>query len=87
MFSACITEHRRLAGAPGFEPGLTDPKSAVLPLDEGPEVLQARVTGTSSLAATELEGRCTNSVLVPIASQDLEPPLGLGQGTPHEVLT
>jgi hypothetical protein len=25
-----------MAGDPGFEPGLTDPESAVLPLDESP---------------------------------------------------
>jgi hypothetical protein len=25
-----------VAGDPGFEPGLTDPESAVLPLDESP---------------------------------------------------
>jgi hypothetical protein len=25
-----------LAGEPGFEPGLTDPESAVLPLDDSP---------------------------------------------------
>src|SRR5688500_9969415 len=30
------TSPLKLAGPPGFEPGLTDPKSAVLPLDEGP---------------------------------------------------
>ena len=27
---------KRMAGPPGFEPGLEDPKSTVLPLDHGP---------------------------------------------------
>ncbi len=29
---------RRLAGEPGFEPGLVDPESTVLPLDDSPSL-------------------------------------------------
>ena len=32
----CRGSRHRLAGEPGFEPGLTDPESAVLPLDDSP---------------------------------------------------
>ena len=36
---------RSLAGPRGFEPRFTDPKSAVLPLDEGPAVVEGRSEG------------------------------------------
>jgi hypothetical protein len=42
------TSPRRLAGPRGFEPRFTDPKSAVLPLDEGPARSAPMVTGGKS---------------------------------------
>jgi hypothetical protein len=44
-------------GPGGFEPPLTDPKSAVLPLDEGP----ARVKSTSPLPGAKRAGTLSSS--------------------------
>ena len=38
-----------MAGEPGFEPGLTDPESAVLPLDDSPESIHINKLLRSSL--------------------------------------
>ena len=34
------TPYQYLAGRPGFEPGLTESESVVLPLDDLPEIVQ-----------------------------------------------
>ena len=48
---------RAIAGPPGFEPGLTDPESAVLPLHHGPVVEPAEMLLTPTGYDTLLDPR------------------------------